>query len=332
MLIMATSSLFFEVKKSHELGPEELGVGHDKIDQDFLDLKNMTDYCESLDLEMVGGSVSKQTCEFSSGAGCLSGGEKMPWWRVTDEAELASIVAQKSLHHIGNCDLPPPQKRHVRREQPYKQGSSVDHDEIFLSSLDWGAQSNAISSPSSGGSVRKHWSSLREGPSHNENAAAEPLSRGTPEKERNPMSDPCKAKLLEALCHSQTRAREAEKAAKQAYTEKEDLLKLFFRQASQLFAYKQWLKLLQLEALLLESKESDPSLFTTFPDLLPWMPQNPRKLHKNWQKSAKAKRRKRVLGGNNDIGRYCVAFAVGFTLVGAGLILGWTVGWLLPTF
>ena len=29
-----------------------------------------------------------------------------PWWRMTDKDELASMVAQKSLEHIENCDLP----------------------------------------------------------------------------------------------------------------------------------------------------------------------------------------------------------------------------------
>lgn len=76
-----------------------------------------------------------------------------------------------------------------------------------------------------------------------------------PEEEKITDDDPCKAKLLEALCHSQTRARVAENAAKQAYTEKEHILKLFFRQASQLFAYKQWFKILQLENLLLQTED-----------------------------------------------------------------------------
>ncbi|KAK7292822.1 hypothetical protein RJT34_15676 [Clitoria ternatea] len=51
--------------------------------------------------------------------------------------------------------------------------------------------------------------------------------------------DLSKAQLTEALCHSQTRAREAEEVAKQAYAEKEHIIGLFFIQASQLFAYKQ---------------------------------------------------------------------------------------------
>ncbi|TXG63045.1 hypothetical protein EZV62_010039 [Acer yangbiense] len=70
-----------------------------------------------------------------------------------------------------------------------------------------------------------------------------------------PESDPCKAQLLEALHHSQTHAREAETEVKQAYAEKEHILKLFFRQASQPFAYKQWFQLLQLETPLSSDQE-----------------------------------------------------------------------------
>ena len=39
------------------------------------------------------------------------GSEKIePWWRMIDKDELVSLVARKSLDHIENCDLPPPQK------------------------------------------------------------------------------------------------------------------------------------------------------------------------------------------------------------------------------
>lgn len=144
-----------------------------------------------------------------------------------------------------------------------------------------------------------------------------------------PESDPCKAQLLEALRHSQTRAREAETAAKQAYAEKEHILKLFFRQASQLFAYKQWFQLLQLETLYLQIKNNDQPISTLFPVSLPWMPQRGRKLRKNWQKAAKGRRRKQSQP-RNDMSTFTVAFALGLGLVGAGLLLGWTVGWMLP--
>lgn len=314
---------FLDVKKQCESGLGEPGIlDSNKVDQDFLDVKNMTDYYELLEKEMVGSSNADSS---------WISGEKVPWWRVTDEEELASFVAQKSLHHVENCDLPPPQNMHSRRV-PYKRAKSIDHDEIYVLSLDWEAHSEAVSSPSSVVSQRKRWSSVR-GVSQNEYASSEVISTKSdiPEKGRVSDDDPCKAKLLEALCHSQTRAREAEKAAKQAYTEKEHILKLFFRQASQLFAYRQWLKLLQLENLLLQT-ENDSSPLSTLPDLLPWMAHKSRKrLRKGWQKAIKAKRRKRYLQ-ENDIGKYAVAFAVGFTLVSAGLILGWTVGWMLPAF
>ncbi|XP_021760281.1 uncharacterized protein LOC110725123 [Chenopodium quinoa] len=322
---------FFDAKKNPESLLDELNaVDSYKVDQDYLDVKNMTDYYEFLEMEMVGSSVSKQISDLSSNTdSSWIGGEKVPWWRVSDGEELASFVAHKSLHHVENCDLPPPQKTHVRRELS-KHAKSFDQDEIYMSSLECEARSDAISSPSSGRSQKIDWSAVQGKLSQNENNASGPnrTSSDIPEEGRIFDNDPCKAKLLEALCHSQTRAREAEKAAKQAYTEKEHILKLFFRQASQLFAYKQWFKILQLENHLLQTEgESSPP--TGFPDLLPWIPYNPRKkLHKSWQK---AKRRRRG-SQENDIGRYAVAFAVGFTLVGAGLILGWTVGWLLPAF
>ncbi|KAH9625227.1 hypothetical protein KSS87_004508 [Heliosperma pusillum] len=325
---------FLDVKKHSELTSEELNIGDSKVDQDFLDVKNMTDYYDLMDMELVGGSVSKQSTDFSSSAdSSWVGGEKMPWWRVTDGEELASFVAHKSLLHIENCDLPPPQKMKVRRESCTR-ASFMGHDEVFMPSVECETRSEAISSPSSAGSQGKHWSSAKELP-RRENVATEtrrPCNHDTPDKGVFSENDPSKAKLLEALCHSQTRAREAERAAKKAYTEKEHILKLFFKQASQLFAYKQWFKLLQLENSLVQTgsnNNSPPS--TVFPDLLPQLPKKPQKSSKNWQKSSRGKRHKRG-SQENEIGKFAVAFAVGFTLVGAGLILGWTVGWLLPTF
>jgi hypothetical protein len=143
--------------------------------------------------------------------------------------------------------------------------------------------------------------------------------------------DAVKAQLLEALCHSQTRAREAEKAAKQAYAEKEHILKLFFRQASQLFAYKQWFQLLQLETLYVQLKNKDQSISTRFPVVVPWMSYKGRKQRKSWQKATKGRRVKRGRL-RHDLKKYAVALALGLSLVGAGLLLGWTVGWMLPPF
>uniref|UniRef100_A0A7N2MGK0 Uncharacterized protein n=1 Tax=Quercus lobata TaxID=97700 RepID=A0A7N2MGK0_QUELO len=89
-----------------------------------------------------------------------------------------------------------------------------------------------------------------------------------------PDDDPSKTELLEALCHSQTRAREAEKAAEQAYADKED-----------------------------------------------------RQTKKDQHKAGKRRHSKR----RSEIRKRAVAFAVGLGLASAGLLLGWTMGWLFPS-
>lgn len=117
--------------------------------------------------------------------------------------------------------------------------------------------------------------------------------------EKKAQDELSKAELLEALCHSQTRAREAEKAAEKANNEKEDMMTHFLKQASQLFAYKQWLHILQLEA----TRNS-----------------------KYQQRVGKRKKK----GGPSRYkkGKCFGSFLLGLSLGGAGLLLGWTLGWL----
>lgn len=230
-------------------------------------------------------SGSKQVDEFSLGSEFPHWMEResensheelpLPWWHKDD---LASFVAQRSQDFMENCDLP----------QPQSQNTSFT---CF-----------GLSKPASIHGI-----------------AVRPLSSTTTTTtvavDEGGEMDPSKRKLLEALCHSQTRAREAEKAAKQAYEEKQHVVKLIFKQASQLFAYKQWLYLLQLENLYNQIKANK------IPSASPWN-----------VKPAKRKTPKPGYKDNDDdddlIGKYAVAFAVGLGLVGAGLLLGWTVGWM----
>lgn len=140
--------------------------------------------------------------------------------------------------------------------------------------------------------------------------------------------DTSKAQLLEALRHSQTRAREAEIAANQACAEKEHVVKLVFRQASQLFAYKQWLKLLQLETMYLQFiNNTSQSVSMVLPSMSPWTPQRSRKIRKNSDTSSSRKR-----ACPYDASKYAVVLALGLGLAGAGFLLGWTIGWMLPTW
>ncbi|MCD7448660.1 hypothetical protein HAX54_045308 [Datura stramonium] len=144
-------------------------------------------------------------------------------------------------------------------------------------------------------------------------------------------NDLSKAQLLEALCHSQTRAREAEQLAQQAYNEKDHVIKLFFRQASHLFAYRQWLQILQLEALVLQLRNKDEQDSINYSTFFPVIPNKGRKL-KKFRYNKPIKRKTGKGKGKCKINKSAVAFALGLSLAGAGLLLGWTMGWLFPAF
>ncbi|KAJ0235661.1 hypothetical protein HA466_0264550 [Hirschfeldia incana] len=216
-----------------------------------------------------------------------------PWWRsTTDQDELALFVSTRSVdhHHIQNCDLPPPQKLH----------KSIH----CTTSGERGFQTAVIKSPWKQGA----WSDrFDRSSSHSSSNSTSPKS--------SPKSDDLsKAQLLEALRHSQTRAREAEKAAKEAYDEKDRLITVLMRQASHILAYKQWIKLLEMESLYLQMKRDEEEQGQV----------EGMNLKKRKQRGKKKSKRM------GEIGRYMMAFALGFSLVGAGLLLGWTVGWLFP--
>ncbi|KAL0732214.1 hypothetical protein Bca4012_008423 [Brassica carinata] len=213
-----------------------------------------------------------------------------PWWRsTTDQDELALFVSTRSVdHHIQNCDLPPPQKL---------------HKSIHCTSGERGFHT-AVKSPWKQGA----WSDRFERSSSYSSG-----SNSTDSKNTSPKSDDLsKAQLLEALRHSQTRAREAEKAAKEACAEKDRLITVLMRQAGQILAYKQWIKLLEMESLYLKMKRKEDEG------------------EQEQIEGMNLKKRKQRGKKKGEIGRYMMAFALGFSLIGAGLLLGWTVGWLFP--
>ncbi|XP_052194704.1 uncharacterized protein LOC127802740 [Diospyros lotus] len=316
------------MKKDSAVEKQDLKNLCSRSAQELLKSINMEESYELLELDPLGCSVSKQANEFSfdSDSPWIGSGKTVPWWRVADRDELASLVAQRSVNLIENCDLPQPQKTHVKTD-PYSNLGHFDRNGIFPPSKDLKAQASVLSSPTVnrqgcstlGSAYRKQWASSEE------QIKDDPTCKGVAETHLD--ATPSKAELLEALRHSQTRAREAEMAAKQAHAEKEHILKLFFRQASHLFAYKQWFQLLQLENLYIQLKNNNQPISTLFPAVLPWTIHKTKKLQKSWHKTAKSKRGKR-----RNISKFTVAFALGFGLVGAGLLLGWTVGWMLPIF
>lgn len=276
---------------------------------------------------------------------CDKGG---PWWRTADEDELATLVAQKSSEHIENCDLPPPQVMRIKKgplltvdkssyggfsesSGRYRKGFSESVGRNVSSFSKASEQTytfpvcRSMESPSSFG--ESHYPLTNDG---ERTSSSESTNKTWSGSRLSFESDGDRAQLLEALCHSQTRAREAEKAAERAFSEKEQLLRLFLKEASHLFAYRQWLRLLQIETLCLQLKSNDQSvsqdqLSTVFPGRsmkhgqFPGSRASPNKRHK--------------IGRTNfDRSAWALAVALGLGLAGAGLFLGWSMGWLLPMF
>ncbi|GFY93508.1 hypothetical protein Acr_08g0019040 [Actinidia rufa] len=309
-------------KQADDAGPANAMDGHDspnilkwkkkelkticsKSAQEPLKPKRKGDSYELLEMDPVGCSVSKQADELSFDSdspwiGNSLGCEKTePWWRVADRYDLAFLVAQRSLDLIENCDLPRPQNTHFKKD-PYACLGNFDRDGILPSSKDLKAPTGSNPTVKIQGNLTLGSSIMKQRVSSEEQAqygsdkqnSDAPTHKAMTETQ-NSDGDPGKAQLLEALCHSQTRAREAEKAAKQAYAEKEHILKLFFRQASHLFAYKQWFQLLQLENLYFQIKNNNVQpISTLFPVMLPWMPHKTRKLQKGPPKPPKRKKAK----------------------------------------
>nr|GEX52056.1 RNA-directed DNA polymerase, eukaryota [Tanacetum cinerariifolium] len=126
-----------------------------------------------------------------------------PWWRTADSNAMTSFVSDE---HINNSDPPRPQINISRERFVSDKGlASLEQVSKLTDSIARSPASTGMSGPQS--------------PRGLDN----PLS-GTTSNEVDNLQELSKAQLLEALCHSQTRAREAEKAAQQAYNEKEHIL------------------------------------------------------------------------------------------------------------
>ncbi|XP_004234979.1 uncharacterized protein [Solanum lycopersicum] len=246
-----------------------------------------------------------------------------PWWRTADK-ELAASGSPKSSECITYSEH---SWREPLRSESYNCSNQVSMiEKESLVTPDYCPRQHPSQSQQKILCVGKGCLSRRSGQpvSGDDNLSiANVLSSET----QPGSSDLSKTQLLEALCYSQTRAREAEQLAQQAYNEKEHVIKLLFRQASQLFAYRQWLQILQLEALVLQLRNKDEQDSINYSNSFPVIPCKGRKLKKfRYNKPTKKKTRK----GKFKINKSAVAFALGLSLAGAGLLLGWTMGWLFP--
>ncbi|XP_024029767.1 uncharacterized protein LOC21395107 [Morus notabilis] len=278
-----------------------------------------------MNLESLNCLVSEETKKLSSDfeSHLLGSDKSEPWWRCAGKDDLASLVAQKSLEHVENCDLPRPRSTNYRK-QPSACPRILDHDKL-ASPLNRKAERGFSNLEYTLGTPNSDYSP-HDSEQTFSNSDHSTTSIDKTDAPTNSENDQNKAQLLKALCLSQKRAREAETAAQKAYTEKEHIITLLFRQASQLFAYKQWLQLLQLENICLQLKNKNQPICNLFPSVLPWAPCKGRQVKKGQHRAA----RKRHGKPKYDISKCTVAFAVGLGLASAGLLLGWTMGLLFP--
>jgi len=163
----------------------------------------------------------------------------------------------------------------------------------------------------------------------------------------------------EALCHSQTRAREAEKRAEQSFQDCKKLSHLFFREASLSLTYRQWISTLQAENTCLKmymrnqraTVQWQQSLFSPFTAIDHMLRLQDYKNEHGCSSSSRklleplsaiwAEKECRGNFDNNqgqdgaDILMSCTlsfAFALGLSLASAGLMLGWSMGWILLAY
>lgn len=258
--------------------------------------------------------------------------KSQPWWQVVDGDGLASLVAERAMQNIENNDLPRPTQTvrvHGAKLNSHENKDSYGHTSPSVKELQPELQdtmmcsysiasTNETNSSDSGGWQQPQRKNARGG-AQDSSPGNEPAHQNQNASER--------AQLLDALRHSQTRAREAEMAAKNAHDEKDHIIKLLFRQASHLFACKQWLKMLQLENICLQLRLKEHQIAAMFPEL-PWTMMKEKAAPGEERKDSTKKkgRRQKKEGGF----RKAIMFAVGVGIVGAGLLLGWTLGWLMP--
>lgn len=115
------------IVKDPETKNQEANTLYNMNDQEFIEFKDTRE--KWMDIDPIEFFQPQKSNEygFDPESPWLGGEKNVPWWRTTDKDELASLVAQKSLDYIENCDLPPPQKLNVRR---YPCGRPVSSDQV----------------------------------------------------------------------------------------------------------------------------------------------------------------------------------------------------------
>lgn len=238
-------------------------------------------------------------------------------WHVHESDNLCSVVSQNHQQHITQpfssqgSSLTANPSEHDQQQLKIAHLSSMPSikctgDQVLLSQR---FQSAPQSLGASSNLENKHYK-LRQNSFEDRSASCSKNSnRGSA------LAKP--EKLGAALCHSQTRARNAEKLASEVLTEKEKLVKLIFREASTCRMYKKRVHLLELENLWLKSHVKDDSEMGC---------ELPAYFNASASRHCKFYKKGFTNDSSSVPGTIGLAFALGLSCASAGFVIGCCMG------
>ncbi|KAI9090359.1 hypothetical protein K1719_028694 [Acacia pycnantha] len=292
---------------------DKMPEAYSKNSEEYSELSEMMSKHETIEINPVSCPTYKKTNDSCLGSdySWIEGHRTEPWWRTTDRDELASFVSQKSLNHFENCDLPPPQKKYLR-SHPCANANANDH-KTKTASFDWEAKSRGFFN------LSVH--------------AQECLNPNLMHGNQVPSAK-------EEILHSASNKSSSTAAIHDNIMEKQQILeeiqaKLNLWKRCVILKSVQGKPKRQQGKLMLKMRTSlsifssrphskDQLISTLFPMALPSMSRKSRKRKQNFVRDNQDQAKPDI------ITTYAVAFALGLSLVGAGILLGWTVGWMLP--
>ena len=130
-------------KKVSEIGKSNVEALGWKNIEELIELEDSWEMLQMDPIDCPDNKKPREMC-FDVEYSFLGSEKNEPWWWISDKDELASLVARKSLDHVENCDLPPPQKM-CHRRPPYSHVGRFDNKEDSASSLDLKTQTSSLS-------------------------------------------------------------------------------------------------------------------------------------------------------------------------------------------
>ncbi|KAI5063888.1 hypothetical protein GOP47_0020558 [Adiantum capillus-veneris] len=275
-------------------------------------------------------------------------------WRTADSKELAALVSQKGHGYLENCDLPHSQSSFTWKgplancdfnSLKDMKSANSSADKVLLASLlcpqEPRQSENSMSEPQPIPSTFPQSSSIKS-------SEDQTMAWKTHSGRHIGVSKHGFEALGEALCHSQTRARQAEKLAAQALQEREKLARLLFRESWTARTYKQWVQTLELENMWLKmcsGRDMEVWMGKELSEISSAAEQivsNPlkhigkrasrKKTHHHLPSAWEGRHHKHGSVPESSVWLRCtigLAFALGLSFAGAGLMIGWSMGWIL---